>query len=193
MKRSDIKQILVAFCVVLILSLSYLFFLYMYRLSTTKEYDPNDLKINYKGVNSVEIKDTLPISDKMGKTIDVSDINDGIEGYIEFSIQNKADVPVNYEIYVLRNDVQNEIDVRYIKMYLSDGEGNPLGIYKKSFSPTYYSLKYLPDMPNAKSIYKGSLKENSKQNFIFRAWVSDGYSFHKTENTFNFSLGVRPI
>ena len=99
----------------------------------------------------------------------------------------------NYEIYIIRNQVNNEIDTRYIKVYLTDSNEKPLGIYRKSFSPSYYSLKYLDKKPEAKSIYKGKIKANSKKDFIFRAWVSDGYSFHSNENSFSFSIGVRQI
>lgn len=193
MKKKDFKQVMLAFLVVLVLSFSYLFFLFMYKLNTSSNNKLDDLEISYKNINNIEILDSLPLSDKIGKTIDENDINNGIEGYLEFSIKNNSNSSSNYEIYIIRNQVNNEIDTRYIKVYLTDSNEKPLGIYKKSFSPSYYSLKYLDKKPEAKSIYKGKIKANSKKDFIFRAWVSDGYSFHSNENSFSFSIGVRQI
>ena len=193
MKRSDFKQVLLAFFVVLILSLSYLFFLYMYKYSISKKDNLDDIEIKYNSINSVELKDTLPLSDKIGRTISYEDIDNNIEGYIEFSISNKTNKSVNYEIYIIRNESKNEIDTRFVKMYLSDSDGNPLGIYNKNFSPTYYSLNYIDDFPEAKSVYKGTIDGMKKENFIFRAWVSDGYSFQSKEKIFNFSIGVRTL
>ena len=181
MKRSDYKQVILAFFVVL------------YKINNSNEFDSDDLEISFKTENIVELKDTLPLSDVVGKTIEVNDINDGIEGYLEFNIKNNSNQSTNYEIYIKRNQVNSEIDTRYVKIYLSDSDGNPLGIYNNSFSPSYNSLKYLKDKPEAKSVYKSSISGNSKKNFIIRSWVSDGYSFHSNENTFSFSIGVRPI
>ena len=183
MKRSDYKQVILAFFVVLVLTSSYLFFLHMYKINNSNEFDSDDLEISFKTENIVELKDTLPLSDVVGKTIEVNDINDGIEGYLEFNIKNNSNQSTNYEIYIKRNQVNSEIDTRYVKIYLSDSDGNPLGIYNNSFSPSYNSLKYLKDKPEAKSVYKSSISGNS----------SDGYSFHSNENTFSFSIGVRPI
>lgn len=193
MKRSDYKQVILAFFVVLVLTSSYLFFLHMYKINNSNEFDSDDLEISFKTENIVELKDTLPLSDVVGKTIDVNDINDGIEGYLEFNIKNNSNQSTNYEIYIKRNQVNSEIDTRYVKIYLSDSDGNPLGIYNNSFSPSYNSLKYLKDKPEAKSVYKSSISGNGKKSFIIRSWVSDGYSFHSNENTFSFSIGVRPI
>ena len=193
MKRSYFKQVILAFFVVILLSISYLFFLCMYKLSTTKEYDPNDLELKVKGINNIVVKDTLPLSDKMGKTIDVSEIDDGIEGYVEFTIKNKSNMDTNYEIYMKKNEVEKEIDVHYVKFYLTDADNNPLGIYNNNYSPTYYSLNYLEDKPEASSIYKGEISGNSEKKFKLRSWVSDGYSFHKEERTFSFYIDIRPI
>ena len=192
-KKSDIKQIIIAFFVVFILSVSYLFFLYTYQLINNNEKESNNLDIKYNGVNKVEIKDSLPISDKLGKSLDISSVNDGIQGYLEFEIQNDSNKSINYEIYILRNVVNDEIDTRYIKLYLTDLNGNPLGDFHRSFLPTYYSLNYIDDMPEAKSLFKSTITRKTKEGFVLRAWVSDGYSYHSSENTFSFSIGVRAI
>lgn len=193
MKKSDIKQIIIAFFVVFILSVSYLFFLYTYQLVNNNEKESNNLDIKYNGVNKVEIKDSLPISDKLGKSLDISSVNDGIQGYLEFEIQNDSNKSINYEIYILRNVVNDEIDTRYIKLYLTDLNGNPLGDFHRSFLPTYYSLNYIDDMPEAKSLFKSTITRKTKERFVLRAWVSDGYSYHLSENIFSFSIGVRAI
>ena len=114
MKRSDYKQVILAFFVVLVLTSSYLFFLHMYKINNSNEFDSDDLEISFKTENIVELKDTLPLSDVVGKTIDVNDINDGIEGYLEFNIKNNSNQSTNYEIYIKRNQVNSEIDTRYV-------------------------------------------------------------------------------
>ena len=114
MKRSDYKQVILAFFVVLVLTSSYLFFLHMYKINNSNEFDSDDLEISFKTENIVELKDTLPLSDVVGKTIDVNDINDGIEGYLEFNIKNNSNQSTNYEIYIKRNQVNSEIDTSVI-------------------------------------------------------------------------------
>lgn len=193
MKIRDFKQVILAFFVVVILSLSYLFFLYMYKLSTTKNYNEDDLVISTKTINNIEINDSLPLSDKMAKSLDITDIYDGIEGYIEFSIKNKADSPVNYEIYAIKNEIEDGIDERFVKIYLTDSEGKPVGTYDKSYAPTFYSLRFLNDLPAGRSIYKGTLDDHDTDKFILRTWVSDGYPYRTKEKKFSFSLDVRPV
>ena len=193
MKKSDKRQIFIAFFVVLILSISYLFFLYMYRLSITGEYNPNDLVIEFNSINNVEMNDSLPLSDKIGKTLELDDINDGIAGYIDFTIKNKSDMDVSYELYIIRNESKDEIDTRFVKLYLADASGETFGIYQRGYSPTYASLKYLKDKPEAKSIYVGELKGKEKKHLIIRSWVSDGYPIREKRKTFSYSIDVRPV
>ena len=82
------KQVKMAFMIVLCLFLmAGLYFFLFYNKSEYRK-DSKGLSVNYSSSNIVTIKNTLPISDSLGREFDGKGTDDGIEGYLEFTVKN---------------------------------------------------------------------------------------------------------
>lgn len=142
--------------------------------------------------NTIIIKNNLSVDNNFGKQI--SDDNGGSYGYLEFSIENTQEAKRDYQIYIRKNDVYgDEINSKYLRFYLTDGEDNPLGIFKNNKLPSYVDLNFMNNLPNGKLLYSGSLDSKETLDFKLRVWIASNYVIIDKEEAFSFEIGARAI
>ena len=180
------KNIIVAFLIIAIIFVVSIFgAYYLKELNKTT----NNISVEYASSGKVSINNKLPISDTLGKNIDISDEK---QGYITFSVKNKSDNNVTYEILVTKKEVEkNQIRDNYIRLYLTDESDNPVSGFEKNLLPTFDTIKYLNDKPASKLLYRGKLKGKEKHKFKLRAWVCDSYAISDDVEEFMFDVSVR--
>jgi hypothetical protein len=158
------------------------------------EYRRLSYNVNTKFLNTDVIKLTnkLPISDEIGKSYTGKGMEDGIEGYSEFTIHNPNDKKVDFEIYVTKMDLEvDEIKSNYIKFYLTDEKNNPVNGFEQNKIKSYSDLYALSDKPGSRLVYRGSLVAGSTKKYILRSWVADTYILSKDLEGFNYDIDVR--
>lgn len=134
---------------------------------------------------TLTIGNQAPLSDKSGMSLNVSDLDTGIIDEASFSIT--ADGDTRYDIYLTSDDS----DLKYVKVYLTDGTNVPLPDYKKNVIPTCGNLKSLKDLPAGLSLYSGKLLNGSTKNFKLRIWLSDSYPVTLNKKDFTLKVNVR--
>lgn len=156
--------------------------------------------LNNKGITTVfntsqhvEIREYLPVSDTLGKNFSVDGIEKGVYGYLEFSVKNNSNSSNEYEIYITKDSLENELDGHFIKFYLTDNSDIPYGEFKKNKLPTYGDLLVPSDKPASRVIYTGVINANEELNFKLRVWLSDSYIISNNEYSFSFNVDVRAI
>ncbi len=141
------------------------------------------LSFNYTENDSsvINIDKALPISDEVGKKI--SNSNE----YFLFTVSNNFEDSINYEI--LLEPLVNNLDNKYIKIYLTDKNDVPLKGYDK-IVPTVDQFQV--NSSGMISIYNGVLKDkNDSQTFKLRIWISDSYVVDQNSSMFSFKVNVR--
>lgn len=158
----------------------------------------NKNKVNEEDVTmqattlTINIKDLLSVSDDFGKTI--KNDNGGSFGFAEIEVVNETDEEKNYEIYVTDSTVsKNKINPNYIKLYLTDENNNPIGIFDSSSAPNYVNLSYLSDKPSSKLLLKGTIGPKGSTNLRLRSWISDSFITDSGKNSFSYDLGIRAV
>lgn len=156
--------------------------------------------VNNKGIittfntsQHVELREYLPVSDTLGKNFSVEGIENGVYGYLEFSVKNNSEMSSNYEIYITKDSVEKELNGNFIKFYLTDENDIPYGEFKKNKLPTYSDLLVPSDKPSSREIYAGVINANEELNFKLRVWLSDSYIISNDEYSFSFNVDVRAI
>ncbi len=173
-KRSFI--ILVCVCILL-------FSIYCFSI---KLVDNNNGKVTVNDSNlTLTINNQLSLSDESGKTLNVSDLDEGIIDEVSFSVT--ADGDAKYDIYATSDDS----DLKYVKIYLTDDNGVPLPDYRKNVVPTCGSLRSLSDLPEGLSLYSGKLLDGNTKNFKLRIWLSDTYPMTLNKRDFTIKINVR--
>ena len=141
------------------------------------------LSFNYTESDSsvINIDKALPVSDEVGKKI--SNSNE----YFLFTVSNNFEESINYEI--LLEPLVNNLDNKYIKIYLTDKNDVPLEGYDKTV-PTVDQFQV--NSSGMISIYNGVLKDkNDSQTFKLRIWISDSYVVDQNSSMFSFKVNVR--
>ena len=191
MLKKNKKQVIYAFVIVLVLFLISSLAIFVY-LKNKDQADKNHwLSTNFKNSNEVTITSTLPISDALGKSLDGKGTEKGIQGYVEFSIKNNIDQPVEYEVLITKKELKKEIKGNYIKFYVTDEADNPEKGFEGNIVPTYNDLPSLTDLPGSRLLYSGKLNNNENKKQILRAWLSDSYAVSNDDNKFGFDIEVR--
>lgn len=185
------KQVKLAFMIVFCLFLvaGVYFFLFYDRSEYRK--DSKGLSVQYSSSNIVTIKNTLPISDTLGREFDGKGSDDGIEGYLEFTVKNVRNYTIPYDIILTKQYTYDDlISDNYIKFYLTDTKNQPLPGFEKNVLPTFYDLYYLTDKPSSKQLYQDTLAAGEEKTYRLRVWVSDQYTLSFQPEYFSFDVGV---
>lgn len=174
----DKKSFIILVCICMIVFSIYCFSIKLVDNNTGRVIvDVSDLTLS--------INNQMPLSDKSGMSLDITDLDEGIIDEISFSVT--ADGDAKYDIYVTSDDS----DLKYVKIYLTDGAGVPLPDYKKNVIPTYSSLRSLNDLPEGLSLYSGKLLDGDTKNFKLRIWLSDSYPMTLNKTDFIIKINVR--
>ena len=96
-----------------------------------------------------------------------------------------------YKIYIMKTDSDSyEIDDKYIRFYLTDGDNNTIDGYDPENINSYTDLIALSSKPLGRLIYNGELESEEEKTFILRAWLSDEYMLKDEEEFFDFDIFV---
>lgn len=153
-----------------------------------------NISVSYERSNSVEIKTILPLSDTLGKNYDGKKLQDGILGYVVFSVENLSNERSKYEIFITKSKYNDkEIRGRYIKFYLTDYNDIALDGFNNNKIPTYNNLYILSNKPDSKLLYTSYLEGGESKQFKLRVWLSDTYILSNEEYNFLFDVGVRGV
>ena len=194
MKNLSPKQVkkillLVLFLVVIIGVLIY----GNYRKKNTHSRANNDqLFVRFESSDIVGIKNKLPVSDSLGKKFNGVGTEEGVQGYLEFSISNKGKDKLYYEVIATKQAIEGkEISDKYVKLYLTNSDNDPLTGYELNSIPVFYSFPYLKDRPSSKLLYTGILMGNSKETLKLHMWLSDNYRVSMIPEDFKIDIDVR--
>lgn len=195
--RNNKKQLYAALIIVLILFiLSFvLFFLFSkFNIVNNSKVNQDVLNINFTKSKKINLKNTLPVSDELGKSFDGTGVSEGLQGYNEFSIKNTSSSTIRYEIYLTKNQIKGtELSEKYIKLYLTDGNDLALKGFDNNKLPAFSSLMVLSDMPNGFLMFRGTLNSSEEKMFRLRVWLADTYAISKNEEKFSFNINVRAV
>ena len=192
---------LYVFLLMIIIFLSTIIFLQNNVKNTINSSDES--LVLYSDTENITIDNSLPISDKFGKNIHDS-LNNSYK-YLKFDIVNVSSSSKKYQLYIKKNKLNtNEINNKYVKIYLTNQNDLPLGIFTKNKVPSYVDLKYINDLPSyvdlkyindlpsSKILYSDIIDKYQKKSFHIKVWVTDNY-VSSNENYFSFDIGVRTV
>lgn len=189
------KQAIGLFCGIVICSSIFvgLFSLYKQDL-IEKDYlltSLNDISLKNKELNKIGIKNRLSLSDKNGVKISSEEDMDGVQDIFDFDVTSNYDEDVYFEIY-LSEYLFNNLDSRYVKVYLENRDTGESINLVKGFVPTYYDLLVSSSNSNAKRLYYGLIKGKEIKKYRLRVWLSDSYPLSADETEyFNMKLHVK--
>lgn len=151
----------------------------------------NDISLKNKELNKIGIKNRLSLSDKNGMKIDSEEDMDGVQDIFDFDVASNYDEDVYFEIY-LSEYLFNNLDSKYIKIYLENRETGEAINLVKGFVPTYYDLLVSSSNSNAKRLYYGLIKGKEIKKYRLKVWLSDSYPLNADETEyFNMKLHVK--
>ena len=152
--------------------------------------DDNALSVSYSSDNKFIISNTLPMTDAVGKLISSDSNKVGTTGYLEFEVKSNINDKFKYEVYLTKDDVNNEVPTKYVKVYLTDEDDKVIFGFDKSNVLTYYDLKDAKNV-NGKLLYSGTLDGKECKKFKLRMWVADTYALTTDVNMFSVKLNVK--
>lgn len=196
MKKGFHKQALLLFLLIVILIgvvfTAVFIFKYKYSSSRILTNSSNAVSLEFIEDNAISITNMLPVTDEVGKRIQSSGDDDGVQGYFDFVVKSNVKEKVNYEVYLTKDDVNKEIESNYIKIYLTDSKTDAaLDGYNQNKIPTYFDLRVSSIDPSGRQIYTGSLENYSTKSFRLRMWLSDSYVISSEEKEFVVKVNVK--
>lgn len=189
------KQIIVSLLIILVLFFLLIGVTFLFRdkvfVSSNTQYSQNAIKLEFVEENAISIKSMLPIPDSVGKKMTSSGDKEGIQTYFDFVIKNTTEATVPYEIYLTKENLENEIQSNYIKIYLTDAyTDKPFGDYSSEV-PSYYDLRVARSDANGKKILSGVLKGKESQKIRLRMWLAETYPIGIEEQSFQAKVNVK--
>ena len=148
------------------------------------------VSIKYSGNQIISISNSLPMTDVVGKGINFENHKAGITGYLEFEVKSNVSRKVKYDIYLTKDDLENEVPIKFVKLYLTDENDKVIEELEFASVLTYYDLDDLSDS-NDKLLYSGTLKDKESKKFKLRMWVADTYELTTDEKKFSVKLDIK--
>lgn len=185
-----VSLLLIIFLMCSIVFLTYAIFRYSKEGSIKNVISTGNITFSYtETTNGITLDDALPISDEIGKKLEK---NDGNNGYFDFNVSctMAGFSNVFYEVYATKLDVEDQLDEKYVKIYLTDGTtDDALSGYDISV-PTYDKLKKSIKNAASKQLYYGNFTSNGTQKFRLRMWISDEYMLVSKSEHFKIKVNV---
>ena len=179
-EKKDVRQILLSSLAILILIIAVIGI--SYAITTGK------ISFSYteSETNNIKIENALPISDEQGKKLN------GNTEVFDFTVSNDSTINVKYDVIV--TPYKNDMDDKYIKVYLTDQNDVALKPYDSEV-PTYNTLNDDKEEKNSKILYSSELTNVKKNEKLrLRVWVSDKFDNKNTPTQsyiFAFKVNVR--
>ena len=151
-EKKDVRQILLSSLAILILIIAVIGISYAVWSQTFKGQKENTIttgKISFSytesETNNIKIENALPISDEQGKKLN------GNTEVFDFTVSNDSTINVKYDVIV--TPYKNDMDDKYIKVYLTDQNDVALKPYDSEV-PTYNTLNDDKEEKNSKILYR---------------------------------------
>ena len=141
----------------------------------------------------IELDNNLPLSDKLALENNKNTVSGEVFRNIQFEVINSSDKSINYELYITKEEQEEEINGKFIKMYLTKANGDLINGFDSNNVPSYEKLNAISDMPGCRILYKGTIKGNSTDEFDFKTWISDSYKNYDKNEKFIYKISVRVI
>ncbi len=144
--------------------------------------------------DGINIENSLPLSDEVGKNLQNSSVDGVIQGYFDFTVSASlvGNSIINYEVYSEKVIVPNEISEDYVKIYLTDGiTENPYPGYDGASVPTYSELRVAESDPAGRRLYTDTFSTTSSKNFRLRMWLADTYTISNDPKEFSIKINVK--
>lgn len=178
------------FLFILVIDSTYALFSYTKEGKIENTISTGSITFSYtESSNGISLQNAMPTSDEVGKKLDITQSNNS---YFDFNVSSSivGTNKINYEIYAVKQVVENEIDEKYVKIYLTDGlTDKPISGYDVDV-PTYYSLKDSLTEKNGKTLYYGTFNNSGIQYFRLRMWISDKYNIKNVSENFKIKINV---
>lgn len=191
--KSEILLSLIGILILLLAVIGISYAVWSRSFQGTKE---NSLKTGYVTFTYSEasdsyilLEDVIPISDKQGKELS------GKGNVFDFSVSSsyKGANKIKYDIFTEPVE-SNTLDDKYIKVYLTDQNNNPIGDYDNNAVPVYSSLQKYNYNGNSKGrlLHSSYLTaNNSNKKYRLRIWVSSDFTDGSSKKSFSFKVNVR--
>ena len=153
----------------------------------------SNVLVKFNDSDIITIDSKLTISDTLGKTLTNDTVENGVFGFLDFSVSNKTNRKVRYEINLIKQSVIGHvIKDNYIKLYLTDYNDN---LYKNfsfnSLVPNYNQLSNSKrTSSNNKVLYTDELNSLEVKYYRLRVWLSDSYVVSSEKESFSFDVDV---
>ena len=184
------KQLKMALFVVCLLFVIFSVAIYFYPRG--KEQKKKNLVVNFKTSDVIMIESVLPTSDDLGKTFIGEGTAAGIQGYVEFFVQNQSDQEQEFVIFLNKQKLEKEeIKGEYVKLYLTDENDYPYEGFNVNPVPSYKDFPVLTNKPGKKLLYTSVLGAGEKKNFRLRLWLSDQYGLLNQNEGFAVDVEVQ--
>lgn len=189
-KRIFLPIILVLLLVVSIFGITYAIFSYGKEGRVSNTVTTGTITFSYTEMtNGISLENALPITDEVGKKLESGNKNNG---YFDFNVSCTMAGYNNifYEVYATKLAVENELDEKYVKIYLTDGSTDQAISGYDGKVPTYNNLKQSVRNDKAKQLYYGSFTSSGTQKFRLRMWISDDYMLASSSEHFKIKVNV---
>lgn len=153
--------------------------------------DNNLLTVSYSSNEKFTISNLLPMTDKVGKKITLESNKNGTTAYLEFEVSASGNKKTSYEIYLVKDTLEVEVPVKFVKVYLTDDNDVALKNFDVANLPTYYDLRISDIDPSGKLLYSGTIKNQDTQKFRLRMWVADTYELTTDVKKFSVKVFVK--
>ena len=105
------------FCGLLVMSCMIIGLLSIYRYNIISKDNinvaMNDITMKSSELNNLKITNSYPINDDIGKKLFVDNYG-GTYDYFDFDVKSNYDEDVYFEIYLTKEDFENEIELNFI-------------------------------------------------------------------------------
>lgn len=189
-KRIFLPIILVLLLVVSIFGITYAIFSYGKEGRVSNTVTTGTITFSYTEMtNGISLENALPITDEVGKKLESGNKNNG---YFDFNVSCTMAGYNNifYEVYATKLAVENELDEKYVKIYLTDGSTDQAISGYDGKVPTYNNLKQSVRNDKAKQLYYGNFTSSGTQKFRLRMWISDDYMLASSSEHFKIKVNV---
>ena len=174
-----------------------LFFVFAIGAYVLKDFLYNSSKdsLTIKSSDNLEIilDNNLPLSDKLALQNNKDTVSGDVFKNIQFEVINTHKGSLDFELYLTKEERENEINGKYIKMFLAKENGDIINEFDSNSVPSYDKLNAIDDLPGSRILYRGTIKGNSTEKFDFKTWISDRYRNFDKDEEFVYKIGVRVI
>ena len=174
-----------------------LFFVFAIGAYVLKDFLYNSSKdsLTIKSSDNLEIilNNNLPLSDKLALQNNKDTVSGDIFKNIQFEVINTHKGSLDFELYLTKEERENEINGKYIKLFLAKANGDIINGFDFNSVPSYDKLNAIDDLPGSRILYRGTIKGNCTERFDFKTWISDRYRNFDKDEEFVYKIGVRVI